>query len=279
MANGLPRTGGAGPEPARYRAGVTTPPDPFDPPGPADLLSTEDTQVLDHVAWAALTGPHARFAEGVGLAARYHPEVSPFAAVPTRSGRVEPAAWADLARLTGPGLPVLLSGLPEMLDTLPAGWQVETRLPGVQMVATAALPGEPDPEAIRLGADDVEDMLDLVARTQPGPFLPRTVELGTYLGVRRHGKLVAMAGERVHPPGWTEISAVCTDPAARGQGLAGRLVRAVAHGIRARGEVPFLHAAAENTGAVRLYEALGFTVRRRPTFFVLCTPGPRAPVA
>ena len=101
-----------------------------------------------------------------------------------------------------------------------------------------------DPEAVRLGPADVPEMLDLVARTEPGPFVPRTIALGTYLGIRRGGALVAMAGERMRPPGWGEISAVCTDPAHRGQGLAGRLVRAVGAVIRERGDVPFLHAAA-----------------------------------
>src|SRR5439155_1201075 len=85
--------------------------------------------------------------------------------------------------------------------------------------------------------------------------------------------LVAMAGERMHPPGWTEVSAVCTDPAFRGQGLAGRLIQAVAYGIRERGETPFLHAAAGNTGAIRLYESLGFVIRSRPEFFFLHAQG------
>jgi predicted GNAT family acetyltransferase len=44
------------------------------------------------------------------------------------------------------------------------------------------------------------------------------------------------------------------------------LVRAVAHGIRQRGETPFLHAAAENVSAIRLYEALGFRLRRSTMF-------------
>jgi predicted GNAT family acetyltransferase len=75
-----------------------------------------------------------------------------------------------------------------------------------------------------------------------------------------------MAGERLHPEGWTEISAICTDPAARGQGLASRLIAAVAHGIRERSETPFLHVAASNENAIRLYEATGF-VRRRELVF------------
>jgi len=112
----------------------------------------------------------------------------------------------------------------------------------------------------------------LIARTQPGPFLPRTIEMGTYLGIRREGALVAMAGERLHPPGWTEISAVCTDPAVRGQGLATRLILAVAHGIRERGETPFLHTGARNTNAIRLYESLGFRLRRRTAFLAARVP-------
>jgi predicted GNAT family acetyltransferase len=96
--------------------------------------------------------------------------------------------------------------------------------------------------------------------------------MGTYLGIRREGELVAMAGERLHPPGWTEISAVCTDDAHRGQGLGTRLILAVAAGIRARGEIPFLHAAADNTNAIRLYESLGFRLRHRTAFLGVRVP-------
>ncbi len=226
---------------------------------------------LDNPALASLTGPHAHFAEVQGAARRYPPDVSPFAARPTD---VDDQFWVDLAELVGPGQVVALSGPPTILEGLPAGWQIALQAEGVQLVATDALVTAPDPEAVRLGPADVAEMLDLVARTRPGPFERRTHELGTYLGLRRDGALVAMAGERLHPPGWTEISAVCTDPAFRGQGLAGRLVRAVAHGIRERGETPLMHAAATNTDAIRLYQAIGFTLRRRTGFFGLRTPSP-----
>jgi ribosomal protein S18 acetylase RimI-like enzyme len=144
-------------------------------------------------------------------------------------------------------------------------------VPGVQLVATS-LRARPDPAARRLGHDDVPAMLDLVRRTEPGPFRPRTIDLGRYLGIHRDGVLVAMAGERLRPPGWTEISAVCTDPVYRGQGLATRLVRAVAAGILDRGDTPFLHTSAANTTAIRLYESLGFTLRRNLMFRLLRTP-------
>jgi len=102
-------------------------------------------------------------------------------------------------------------------------------------------------------------MLDLVARAQPGPFRKRTIDLGRYLGIRTEdGRLVAMAGERLRMPGWTEVSAVCTDPEFRGKGLGARLTLAVAAGILARGELPFLHTVHDNDNAIRLYERLGF---------------------
>jgi predicted GNAT family acetyltransferase len=146
---------------------------------------------------------------------------------------------------------------------------------GVQLV-DVSLRAAADPSATVLTSADVPEILELVDRCRPGPFRARTIELGTYLGIRHEGSLIAMAGERLHPPGWTEISAVCTDPAYRGRGLATRLVRAVAAGIRARGETPFLHTGAANTIAIRLYESIGFRLRRTTTFgFYRCAGGPQ----
>ncbi|WP_116113312.1 GNAT family N-acetyltransferase [Amycolatopsis ruanii] len=220
---------------------------------------------LDNPAYASLTGPHARFAESHGTAVRYDPAVSPWAGMPDDA---DETAWKDLAELAAEGGVLSLPG-PRL--PAPAGWAVEFAVPGVQMVA-GPMETAPDPEAVRLTAADVPDMLALAARTRPGPFLPRTVELGTYLGFRRAGRLIAMAGERLHPPGYTEISAVCTDAEFRGQGLGTRLVLAVAHGIRERGETPFLHAAADNTSAIRLYAALGFRLRREIDFVGVRVP-------
>ncbi|GAA3101719.1 GNAT family N-acetyltransferase [Streptomyces rectiviolaceus] len=220
---------------------------------------------LDNPAYAALNGPHARFAERRGRVVRYQLDVSPWLGLPEAP---EAGDWADLAALAGAGVEVPLPGV---RVALPEGWEVTFDMEGVQLVDDGVA-AAPDPEAVRLGAADVPEMLDLVERTQPGPFLPRTVELGTYLGIRRGGALVAMAGERLRPPGWTEISAVCTDPGFRGEGLASRLVLAVADGIRARGETPFLHTSARNTEAIRLYESLGFRLRRRTRFLAARVP-------
>jgi ribosomal protein S18 acetylase RimI-like enzyme len=216
------------------------------------------THPLDNPVYASLTGPHALFAERRGRAVRYPAAFSPFIALPDNPDTQD---WADVAALVGPGaiVPLVGDGQP------PDGWKVVFIVSVVQLVDEAVV-ASPDDEAIRLNIGDVPEMLALIDRTKPGPFLPRTIELGTYLGIRRRGELIAMAGERLHPPGWTEISAVCTDAAYRGQGLGTRLVHAVAHGIRQRGETPFMHAAADNTPAIRLYESLGFRLRRKVTF-------------
>ena len=214
---------------------------------------------LDNPVRASLLGAHAPFAERKGEVLRYPPEMSPFMGMPDEPG---PDDWADAAALAGPGGVVFA---PAIDAPFPADWETLWRGAGVQLVAENLEPAE-DPEAVVLGPADVPEMLDLTGRTKPGPFGPRTIELGTYLGIRRDGKLVAMAGERLRPPGYTEVSAVCTDPAWRGHGFAARLSRAVAAVITARGETPFLHAVATNTSAIRLYESLGFELRRTIVF-------------
>ena len=153
-------------------------------------MSTAATEVslLDNPVWASLMGVHAGLAEIAGRAGRYLPDVAPFVAL---SDPTDPAAWADVARLIGPGGKLTLAGV----DEIPHGWTVLGEMPGVQFVATS-LRARPDATARRLGHDDVPAMLDLVRRTEPGPFRPRTIDLGRYLGIHRDGVLVAMAGER-----------------------------------------------------------------------------------
>jgi ribosomal protein S18 acetylase RimI-like enzyme len=226
------------------------------------------THPLDNPVLASLTGPHLGLALVQGRAARYPADVGPFCALPAEPGAAD---WADAARLVAPGEMVLF---PALGTAPPSDWEVLGRGEGVQLVADS-LDAAPDDEAVTLGPTDVPDMLRLVERTRPGPFLSRTIELGTYLGVRRGGELVAMAGERLRPPGWTEISAVCTDPAWRGHGFGSRLTRAVAAGIVARGDTPFLHAIATNATAIRLYKELGFTHRRDIQFPLLRCAGTR----
>jgi ribosomal protein S18 acetylase RimI-like enzyme len=221
---------------------------------------------LDQPVLSALLGPHAHLAERHGPLVRYPVAVSPFLAATVDPDGADPF-WTRIAHLYGSGARVFLPAVP--FD--PPGWEVVATIDGVQLI-DEKVDAVPDPDAVRLGPDDVPEMLDLVSRTEPGPFLARTIELGHYLGIRAGGALIAMAGERLRPTGFTEVSAVCTDPAYRGRGLGSRLIRAVVAGIRERGDVAFLHAAAHNESALRLYEALGFRLRRSVSFRAVRVP-------
>jgi ribosomal protein S18 acetylase RimI-like enzyme len=212
----------------------------------------------------SLGGPHHHFAEGDKRARRYPPDVGPFSAVPDDP---LPEHFAALQELVGPGgVATLFRG-----DvTVPDDWEVLGTINAVQMIWPSRRPMEGvDPRIITLGDEDVDEMMSLTARTRPGPFSPRTVELGTYLGIRLDGLLVAMAGQRARTNGYVEISAVCTDEHHAGQGLGRALMNAQVGVILAEGKIPMLHTSADNARAIALYEYLGFRQRRKVSGFIM----------
>jgi predicted GNAT family acetyltransferase len=212
---------------------------------------------LDRATWSALSTRHAQFALVQGGARRYDPTYGVFAAVENRSA----ASLASLGALVAAHGDVALLEVDPPTDV--PGVAVVSQDIGVQMVATRLTSGPSSGcEIVSLHEDDAPDMLALATLTEPGPFFERTHRLGDFFGVKVDGRLVAMAGERMKPEGFTEVSGVCTHPDHRGRGYAGALMRQVARRIRERGEVPFLHAYASNRGAIALYETLGFTVLR-----------------
>jgi ribosomal protein S18 acetylase RimI-like enzyme len=170
-------------------------------------------------------------------------------------------AYADLAPDLPPGLEARLFRPTD--EPLPSGWLNVDAFPLLQMVM-ARLPTEASviAPAIDLSHDDIPCMMELAQIAKPGPFGPRTIELGSYVGVRDGSRLVAMAGERMRLPGYIELSAIATHPESRGRGLAGCLTLALAKRALNRGETAFLHVRPENKAAVSLYQGLGFEIRR-----------------
>jgi ribosomal protein S18 acetylase RimI-like enzyme len=225
-----------------------------------------DEARLDNPVYAALADAHARFAQSHGHALRYPADVAPFFALPSKPS---PDDWRGAIHVVPPGT---YAAIVHAGAEVPETWKAVREFEVVQMIGED-VNGVDEPEAISLSAADVPEMLELVRQTDPGPFLNRTIELGEYVGIRRDSQLVAMAGERLHFEGWREISAVCTAPTHRGHGMASRLVDALIAGIQHRSERAFLHVLTTNTNAIRLYERLGFRVRRRLTISVL-TPEP-----
>jgi predicted GNAT family acetyltransferase len=190
---------------------------------------------LDHPVWYALTTRQAALAEGGALARRYPPDIAPFADLADMS----PQSFAALRALMPPSDHVVLF-TPDPV-TAPAEFRILLAKTGEQMIGMPADTSGPTADIVTLGAGDVPAMMELTKLTNPGPFSPRSHELGTFLGAKIGGRLVAMAGERMKPADYTEITAVCVHPDYRGRGYAQLLLGAVARQITARGEIPFLH--------------------------------------
>jgi len=231
-------------------------------------MATEaEFKALDNPIWHSLTTRHARFGQGDGLARRFEPGIGPLAGMTEQSAE----AYRALGDLLSPGeaAALFLDSTPEP----PAGWRTVRHEPLDQMICETA-PEARDGEFRfqELGASDVPEMLELTALTEPGPFRPRTYDLGGFQGIHEAQRLAAMAGQRLALPGFTEVSAVCTHPDFRGRGYALALVAAVAGVIHGRGETPILHVFPTNTAAIRVYEAAGFKLRRKLHLAVVSRP-------
>jgi ribosomal protein S18 acetylase RimI-like enzyme len=211
--------------------------------------------LLDNITWHTLAGPHARFAVGNDTARRYargfspivgfaNPDSPDFAALAPHCERDEQvyiAAWAGL---------------------VPPGWQMHLDSTMVQMVYEAALPGPGDAlDAVALQREHASQAVDLATLTRPGPFGLRTIELGEYFGCFESGRLVAMAGERMHAGTFREISGVAAHPEFQGRGLTRGLMLKLIRGQILRGETPFLHVMRDNSRARDIYKRIGFRDR------------------
>lgn len=225
-------------------------------------------EVFANPVWHALQqAKHRRFAVAPAtgdraIACRYPADVAPFVAVREPS----PEALQELATLLGPGEQLWLIG-----DSFPACAELEFAgtLECLQMALPSSVEPPPDVEpglVIELLSD--ENAAEMVALTDiafPGFFRPRTCEMGAYYGVRQHGELIAMGGERLVLDGHHEISGVCTHPAHRNKGLAANLIWQVVRDHRRQGVESFLHVASANQRAIRLYLYMGFEIRRTVT--------------
>src|SRR5579862_5394085 len=167
--------------------------------------STSDRHPLDHVIWRALTTVQGHVAEGDERARRYPAAIAPFAATID----LEPAAFQSLLALLGPDDRIALLTTAEVQPPAPFAVIRRDRVDQMVLDEPAACAASASAPIVALGIAEVSEMLALASATQPGPFGPRTIELGSYIGVRRQGALVAMAGERLRLDGFTEISAVC----------------------------------------------------------------------
>jgi len=236
-------------------------------------LHFESEALLDNPIWNSLATRHAHLAIGVhighGLARRYPADIGPLSAVQELTSE----AYADLAAIVPEG-DVAVLFLENSLE-IPTGWQLLRDGTLVQMVCPT-VPDRPSlAEAILpMTSADFPEMVTLASLTEPGPFRDHTANLGGFAGIRVDGRLAAMAGQRLAPTGFAEVSAVCTHPDFRGRGYAQALVAAVTRNIHSEGRMPFLTSFEANTGAIRIYQQVGYVHRRTFQLAVLKPPPP-----
>jgi GNAT superfamily N-acetyltransferase len=212
---------------------------------------------LDHPIWTALTTRQQTLAEGDELARRFPPAIAPFAAM----REISAENFASLGALMSQSDIAALFTLDPVIP--PDEFKVLLAETAEQMLGTPTESPLPGIEPVTLGVADVPAMLELTELTKPGPFTARAHELGTFLGIRIDGRLVAIAGERMKSADYTEITAVCVHPDYRGRGYAQFLLGAVGRQIVVRGEIPFLHVFSKNSSAIALYRRQGMEIRRR----------------
>jgi GNAT superfamily N-acetyltransferase len=208
--------------------------------------------LLDNIAWHTLAGPHAKYATGTDRIRRYAVGFSPI------------VGFADLERPDLDGLtPYCESGdhfyCMDWSGAAPANWRIELDSTMFRMVWAGSMPDDdPSLDAIPLKPEHAAQAVELASLTRPGPFGPRTPELGDYFGCFEGERLIAMAGERMCAGTFREISGVCTHPDFQGRGLARRLAAKLIRSQLQRGEAPFLHVMRDNESAHRLYLRMGF---------------------
>lgn len=221
-------------------------------------------QQLDNPVWFSLSNKESRFNAGNDQLKYFQQDVAPFLAAKNWD-EADKKMMYDLL----PADRKFYVLIPRRIE-LPEGFDMHYTTPIYQMVChnfqSFKLKNLP---ISTLSCDDVEGMIDLTARTKPGPFLQKTIEFGPYISIKQNGKIASMAGERMHLEGMTEVSAVCTEPEHLGKGYASHLMSIVCEQIIARGETPYLHVRADNDRAIKAYERLGFSIRADVFFAII----------
>lgn len=220
--------------------------------------------ILDNPVWEALISGNARLSQGSGPV-RYLPrDISPFAGMKEFSAK----NFKTLYELFPFESPAAIFTDEKFL--VPDPWHIIKRIDGYQMLLIKALQPQPsDINIVKLGKQHVPEMLALTIQTNPGPFLSNTIAFGNYEGVLDNGKLVAMAGQRLHSHNFVEISAVCTHPDYLGRGYASQLILSQIRQIQANSKTAYLHVKRDNERAIKIYQSMGFEIRKEMVIYII----------
>jgi ribosomal protein S18 acetylase RimI-like enzyme len=218
--------------------------------------------VLDNPAWHALISGNSNLAYGTDRVKFFDKDVAPFVGFNENSAE----SFDELYHLIiHDGLVMFISSKPV---TIPGKWKMLRHIPCLQMVYDGSI-AQVDDHLTTLTNDHIPQMMELTQLTKPGPFLSRTIEFGHYQGMFENKKLVAMAGQRMAPLPYVEVSAVCTHPDHLSKGFAKRLLLSQVNQIIKQGNIPFLHVRDDNYRAINVYKNLGFSTRTDMHFYML----------
>lgn len=218
---------------------------------------------LDNPVFNALISGNKNLANGNEQAKYFANDVAPFVGLKNNSDD----DFRHLYELLPDDRTVVF--IKHIEQEIPKNWNVLRAFKCYQMIFNKPAVYEPTAKIVDLTNHDVPAMLSLTKLTNPGPFLERTIEFGHYRGIFDGEKLVAMAGQRIHAFNYAEISAVCTHPDYLGKGYARQLLLNQAQRIQAEGNIPYLHVLLTNERAIKVYEGIGFTIRKEMYFYVL----------
>jgi ribosomal protein S18 acetylase RimI-like enzyme len=220
--------------------------------------------VLDNPAFNALNTGNKALSKGNEQAKYFPGEISPFSGLAKNTPENFKTLY-DVAPINS-----VFGFITPNEIMMPTPWDILQRMDVLQMVCeTPARQVEANEQIVPLGDEHIPAMLDLTKLTNPGPFAQRTIDFGHYCGVFDGDKLVSMAGQRLNPTPYAEISAVCTHPDYLGRGYSALLILNQVHRVKAAGEIPFLHVLSSNTRAINLYQSLGFLTRKEVYIYII----------
>ncbi|MEV4412845.1 GNAT family N-acetyltransferase [Catellatospora sp. NPDC049609] len=123
--------------------------------------------------------------------------------------------------------------------------------------APAARPGED--AVVALGPDDGDQIAAVLDDALPGSTSrPGDVRIRQWYGVREAGRVVAVAGDR-SGDGVGFLAGIAVASSAQGRGFGAALTTAVTRRLVAEFGLSSLGVMSDNTGAIRLYQRLGYT--------------------
>jgi predicted GNAT family acetyltransferase len=219
----------------------------------------KDHHKLDNPVWYSLSETHQPFSVDYNVAKFYLPDYCPFGSFESDddiSTHID--AYSTLVDNF-----YVVGNKPQWSAHL----QLQKELVCLQMIVNDKIEIEVKEDIILLTHENADVLFQLVNLVQPGYFKSRTALLGNYFGIFKNGQLVATAGERMKMNDHTEVSAIVTHPDFIGQGYAKQLTAHTVNNIFDQGKMPYLHVVESNVGAIKLYEKLGFTTRRKMSFW------------